>query len=239
MSELKRALSKILKVLFPNRCSICGEVIELDTQLCDNCTELPVIEPPLCEFCGSSKEACNCKKRKNEFKQIAAPYYYTDSIVIAIHRFKNSDMPFLAKRLGEDVAKCVIGNYGNIDFDMITFVPLRHFRECKRGYNQSELLADIVSDKINVEVFNLLVKVRYTGVQHHKKAAQRAADVFGSYDVIDEYKNQLDGKTILLIDDVKTTGSTLNECAKMLKIYGANSVYCAAVAVTKKTDKNK
>lgn len=239
MKELKQALYKISKALFPNRCSVCGEVIELDAQVCDKCIKLPVIEPPLCECCGSSKDDCTCKQHKNEFKQIVAPYYYTDSLVIAIHRFKNSEMPFLAKRLGADMAKCVVENYSDIDFDMITFVPLRHFHKCKRGYNQSELLADVVSDKIGVDVFDLLNKVRYTGVQHHKKAAQRAADVFGSYDVMDEYKNQLVGKTILLIDDVKTTGSTLNECAKMLKIYGAKDVYCAAVAVTKKIDKNK
>lgn len=235
MNEIKKALIQLSKALFPNRCPVCGEVIALDAQLCDSCKTLPIIKPPLCEYCGASKADCACKKHKNEFKQIVSPYYYTDSLVIAIHRFKNSDMPFLAKRLGKDMAKCISENYADIPFDMITYVPLRSFHERKRGYNQSAILADVVSAHMHAEVHNMLVKVRYTGVQHYKKAAQRAADVFGSYDVVDEYKNQLDGKIILLIDDVKTTGSTLNECAKMLKIYGAKSVYCAAVAVTKKT----
>lgn len=235
MNEIKNALKQLSKALFPNRCPVCGEVIALDAQLCDKCKELPIIKPPFCEYCGASEIDCVCKKHKNEFKQIVAPYYYTDSLVMAIHRFKNSDMPFLTKRLGEDMAKCIEENYADISFDWITYVPLRSFHERKRGYNQSELLAQVVSEYINVGVYSLLVKVRYTGVQHHKKAAQRAADVFGSYDVLDEYKNQINGKTVLLIDDVKTTGSTLNECAKMLKIYGAKSVYCATVAVTKKT----
>lgn len=239
MNELKNALKMLSKALFPNRCAVCGEVIELDSDVCENCKKLPIIKAPLCEYCGASEIDCVCKKHKNEFKQIVAPYYYTDSLVMAIHRFKNNDMPFLAKRLGADMADCVIENYSDIDFDMVAYVPLRPFHKRKRGYNQSELLAEVLSDKINVDVYNLLTKVRYTGVQHHKKAAQRAADVFGSYDVTDEYKNRLDGKTILLIDDVKTTGSTLNECAKMLKIYGAKSVYCATVAVTKRDRKNK
>lgn len=239
MNELKNALKKLSKALFPNRCSVCGEVIELDSDICINCRELPLIKAPLCEYCGASKNDCVCRKHKNEFKQIVAPYYYTDSLVMAIHRFKNNDMPFLAKRLGTDMAECVIENYCDIVFDMITYVPLRSFHERKRGYNQSELLAEVLSDRINVNVYNLLIKVRYTGVQHHKKAVRRAADIFGSYDVAEEYKTQLNGKTILLIDDVKTTGSTLNECAKMLKIYGAKAVYCAAVAITKKNSKSE
>lgn len=232
MSVIKSALLALSKALFPNRCEICGEVIELDKSLCDNCESIQKIKQPLCEFCGCSEDDCNCKKHKNEYKRIVAPYYYRDSIVTAIHRFKNSDMPFLAKKLGNDMSECVKENYSDISFDMITFVPLRDFHERKRGYNQAEILASKVSQNSGVPVFSLLSKVRYTGVQHHKSARKRKADVFGAYDVCDEYKAELGDKTILLIDDVKTTGSTLNECAKMLKIYGAKAVYCVSAAIT-------
>ncbi|MCH5320782.1 MAG: ComF family protein [Eubacterium sp.] len=232
MSELKSALSALSKAIFPNRCELCGEVIELDETVCSDCKNPPIIKAPLCEFCGASKDECNCKKHKNEYKQIVAPYYYKDTLVPAIHRFKNGDMPFLANKLGDDIAKCISEHYSDLAFDMITFVPLRNFHERKRGFNQSELLANRVSKHINAPVISLLKKVRYTGVQHHKSAMERKADIFGAYDVADDYKNGLDGKTILLIDDVKTTGATLNECAKMLKIYGVKAVYCSAVAIT-------
>lgn len=237
MNIFKSAVNSFSKALFPNRCQLCGEVIELGRTVCHSCENPPVIKPPLCEYCGASKADCFCKKHKNEYKRIVAPYYYKECIVTSVHRFKNSDMPFLVNRLGNDVYNCIKDNYSDIGFDAAAYVPLRDFHERVRGFNQSELLAEYVAEKMNITVLPLLVKVRYTGVQHRKTAAQRKADVFGSYDVADEYKTKLDGKTILLIDDVKTTGSTLGECAKMLKIYGAKAVYCAAVAITNSVHK--
>ena len=232
MSVFKSALDSFSKALFPNRCSLCGEVIELDETECEACKNLPTIKAPLCDYCGASKDECRCKEHKNEYKKIIAPYYYRDSLITAIHRFKNNDMPFLVNRLGADMYDCIKDNYSDISFDAITYIPLRDIHERKRGFNQSELLAENIGDKMNVPVLPLLDKVRYTGVQHHKSAQERKADVFGSYDVSDDYKRELSDKTILLIDDVKTTGSTLNECAKMLKIYGAEAVYCAVAAIT-------
>lgn len=232
MSELKSALSALSKAIFPNRCELCGEVIELDEKVCCKCKNPPVIKAPFCEFCGASKEECNCKKNKNEYKRIISPYYYTDSLVPAIHRFKNGGMPFLAERFTADLAKCISEHYSDVSYDVITFVPIRDFQKRKRGFNQSQLLSEKVAEKINVPVASILKKIRYTGVQHYKSAMERKADIFGAYDVVDDYKDSLECKTILLIDDVKTTGATLNECSKMLKIYGAKEVYCAVVAIT-------
>ena len=143
-------------------------------------------------------------------------------------------MPQLADNMAREMYSVIQKEYSDIEFDCITFVPLRKLRQTKRGFNQSRLIAQSLAKLMNVDVIELLSKVRYTGVQHHKSAQERRADVFGSYDVVDEYKYKLDGKTILLIDDVKTTGSTLGECAKMLKIYGAKAVYASTFAVTKK-----
>lgn len=238
MNDFLSALNTFSKALFPNRCELCGEVIELDKKLCDNCLDAPVISDPLCKFCGCSEADCTCKKHKNEYKRIVAPYYYRDVIVSAIHRFKDDEMPFLSNKLAKDMYDCVLREYSDIEFDLITYVPLRKLKQQKRGFNQSALLAERISKLMNVPVSPLLVKTRYTGIQHHKTAAERKAAAFGSYDVAKKYKNELEGKNILLIDDVKTTGSTLNECAKMLKIYSAKSVYCAVAAITCQ-DKNK
>ncbi|MCD7796675.1 MAG: hypothetical protein LUG95_03415 [Clostridiales bacterium] len=86
----------------------------------------------------------------------------------------------------------------------------------------------------------LLVKVEHTKPQKKLSARRRKVNLYGAFDVID--KEYVEGKTILLIDDVKTTGSTLNECTKMLKIYGAKAVYCATLAIVEpksKKDKDK
>lgn len=146
-------------------------------------------------------------------------------------------MPFLSKQFSSDMLKVIEECYDDISFDYITCVPLRKFKEFIRGFNQSKLIASDIAKVLDVPFIDCLLKTRYTGVQHHKSAAQRKADVFGAYDVKDEYKPLIDGKTILLIDDVKTTASTLNECAKMLNIYNAKAVYVSTLAITKKDKK--
>lgn len=238
MNNFLIAVKRLSKVLFTNRCKLCGDVTELDREFCENCEVKEKIPENRCKHCGCAKDDCTCKKHKNEYKQIVAPYYYEDSVVRAVHNFKDNDMPFLAEHMANEMAKEIKKYYSEITFDCITFVPLRKFHTLKRGFNQSELLADELSKILNVKSAPLLSKVRYTGVQHHKTARQRAADTYGAYDVLDDFKDKLSEKTILLVDDVKTTGSTLNECAKMLKIYGAGAVYCTSFAITKK-EKNK
>lgn len=226
-------------VFFTNRCELCGEVIEFNERRCQSCNKLTKIKPPYCEYCGYSKDDCVCKKHKNEYKQIVAPYYYENSVVSAVHNLKNRDMPFLAKGHAKQMADVILQTYGDVNFDYITFVPFRPLHKLKRGFNQAELLANELSKYINAPCVCLLKKVRYTGVQHKKTKQQRQAGVFGAFDVCKDYKNKLNGKTVLLVDDVKTTGSTLNECAKMLKIYSANAVYCASFALTRLDRKDK
>lgn len=237
MSIIKGVLKQFSDFLFCKRCRICGEVVEIDCDLCDECKAVKPIENPRCMHCGCSKNDCICKNKKNEYKQIIAVYYYKDSIVRAVSNLKNNDMPFLAENMADEIYSLVKEEYKDIKFDFVTYVPLRKLHQAKRGFNQSQLIADALSKQMGVESLKLLSKIRYTGVQHHKSARERRADVFGAYDVVDEYKYKLENKNVLLIDDVKTTGSTLSECAKMLKIYGCKSVYAATFALTKKKNK--
>lgn len=234
MNYIFKALSN---AAFTKRCRICGSVIEINKELCDDCFGLEKIGEPYCCFCGCNKDDCTCHKKKNEFSNIAAPYYYDDSIIRAVHNFKSNDMPFLSKGIAESIYDTISSRYGDIVFDYVTFVPLRRFHMRARGYNQSQLIANEISAMLDVPCADMLLKVRYTGVQHHKNEMKRKADLFGAFDVSDKFKPALDGKKILLIDDVKTTGATLNECAKMLKIYGACEVDCAVFAVTRKNKK--
>lgn len=237
MNDFIIALKRFSKLFFPNRCEFCGDVIEFNKTICDDCEKLPKIISPTCDNCGSSKDDCKCKNKKNEFKMITAPYYYKDKVVIAIHRYKDSDMKFLAERFSRDIAEGVKNKLADVSFDAVTFVPMRLWDERKRGYNQSKILAEKISKIISVPVENLLVKTERTKPQKRSTARERKVNVFGVFDIPD--KELVNGKTILLVDDVKTTGSTLNECAKMLKIYGAKEVYCAVLAVVNNKDKKE
>ncbi|MCM1285305.1 MAG: double zinc ribbon domain-containing protein [Acetobacter sp.] len=232
MNHLLKVLSK---AVFTNRCALCGEVIELDDYLCNDCANAPRITEPICESCGCNTDDCHCKKNKNEYKKIVAPFYYCDTLVPAIHRFKESDMPFIAEYMGKEMAKSVKKYYSDIEFDYITYVPMNEFKKKYKGYNQAELLANEISKCLKIETEEFIYKSHYTKELHKSKTGtKRSAIVYGTFDIYEDYKNELKDKIILLVDDVKTTGATLNECAKMLNIYGAKAVYCVSCAVTKK-----
>ena len=229
ISDFKIAINKFLDIIFTKRCEFCGEIIEHDEVICSDCKKLPINKAPLCESCGVSKEICRCRKNKHEYKRIAAPYLYEKSVKTAIHNFKTSSMPFLSKRLAVDIAKCVKENYNDIKFDYITFVPMSKKTFKKREYNQAYLLAKEISNLLDVELIDILVKVMKTKQQKSLSAKERKVNVYGAFDLRD--KGIVKDKTFLIIDDVKTTGSTLNECSKMLNIYGAKAVYAATLAV--------
>ena len=228
---IKQAINKLLYAVFPRRCELCGNIVALDIQRCDECLNLPKIIGDVCKSCGSAKADCNCKKNKNEYKQIVAPYYYKDYTVCCVHRFKFNDYQELCVAMGNDITACVNERYQDIDFDCVTCVPLSKKRLKKRGYNQAQLLAQQISKQTGIEYKDLLYKRFDNKSQRTQSQRERKVNVYGAYDLIDGV--DVTDKTILLIDDVKTTGSTLNECAKMLKIYGASQVYCAAFAITK------
>lgn len=93
------------------------------------------------------------------------------------------------------------------------------------------------AERINGEIcLKSLNKIRETETQRGASAKERRVNLFGAFDLVDGF--DIDGKTVLLVDDVKTTGSTLNECSEILKAYGAKAVYCSVFAVTKRKKKN-
>lgn len=225
---------KIKILLFPNRCRICGEVIEFDKSVCDECKNLPVINPPFCEKCGCNKADCVCKKRKKrtkEYKSVIAPYYYQDSIKKGVLNFKMKEMPKLAKSYGYEISKVVKEYYGIIDFDFVTFIPMRKSDIVDRGYNQSKLLAEVVSENCNIPLVDALCKTRKTKKQKRQHGDERFVNMYNAFKIKDDV-DVTDAK-VLLIDDVKTTGATLSSAALTLKAYGAKEVYCATFAITK------
>ena len=126
---------------------------------------------------------------------------------------------------------CFEEHYSKISFDCVTDVPLHRKSLRKRGFNQSQLLAKDLALKLNLEYKSILKKVVDNNIQHKESAKNRKMNVYGAYDL--KKGVNVDGKTILLVDDIKTTGATLNECAKMLLLGGAEEVYAITYSVTK------
>ena len=166
------------------------------------------------------------------FDGVTAPFYYEDGIETGILRLKLGGKPFLANHFAKDMAEFVCKDFKSVRFDYITFVPLTPFQKQNRAYNQSEVLANELGKRLNLPVKTVLEKLFENDTQHRASQNRRIGNVLGVYDVVENA--DVKDKIILLVDDIKTTGATLNECAKILKIRGAHKVYGVTVAMTGK-----
>lgn len=242
MNKFKRIFTEtILWLFFTNRCKYCGEILEKGEEICKECSEnLPEIKGEKCKYCGAEKSRCDCKKHKLGYDGITSPFYYEDCIKECITRFKFSKKILFGNILAHHMAAAVREDFSQKSFDFICYVPFSRKQKLFRAYNQSEILAENLSHELNLPLRKVLIKLFDTRTQHKMNVTRRKGNVFGVYDV----KNSADikGKTILLVDDVKTSGSTLDDCAYILKIRGAKEVYCVTAAlagVKKKEEKTE
>ncbi len=226
---MNHVLEWVETMLFPNRCCLCGKVITMGGHMCLNCTnDAPYVLPPICGCCGRGASVCTCKNRRRTFERCVMPFYYDKQVHTAIGILKNQGYISTVKGLAAEMAELLRREYGGIPFDYITPVPLHPTDLRRRGFNQSELLAQSLSDLTEIPLKILLEKIFTTPPQKELSSLRREANLFGAFNVLPQWN--LNDKVILLVDDVITTGSTLNECAKMLKIAGAKEVYAITVA---------
>lgn len=239
MNDLKPVGQFVRSIFFPQCCAFCNTLIEPDEFVCDKCkSNLPFIKEETCPKCGREKEFCSCTKSQEHFYDgIAAPFYFEDGVRKAVLRFKFGGEKYIAEPLADYMAACFRKKYNETRFDCIAFVPMEEKKQRLRGFNQSKELAVFLSRKLNIRTADgLIYKYCGTDTQHDLNYIERTGNIFGSFDI--KNSEDLNGKNVLLVDDIKTTGSTLDECAKMLKLYGADKVFCLTAAVVKsKIDK--
>lgn len=217
--------------VYPDRCALCDDVIEYRSKVCMNCrTNVDVIRGDRCRHCGFPLKECNCKGRSTFYGGITAPFRYEGTVRGSIHRWKYSDDAHSTDFFAEMTAAAVRESFSDIDFDFVTFVPQTADEKAERGYNQGEKLACSVAQRLDLSVENVLFKLFGTERQHDLDFRLKSGNVFGVFDCTDT--DMIKNKKILIVDDVKTSGRTLNECAKMLRLYDAAEVYCAVIAVT-------
>lgn len=213
----------ILDLLFPKKCILCRNLLNKnETDLCHSCRQ----------------NAPDFSSGKNNIPFVAgwtAVWYYRDHVKKSIQRYKFRNARSYANAYGRFLALRI--QQMQVDFDCITWVPVSFRRKFQRGYDQVELLAKAVSKELSIPLCPTLKKVRHTRTQSGlRDASQRKANVLGAYRSLPDC--QLAGKTVLLLDDVITTGATASECAKVLLSAGAKEIYCAAVA-SAHNDKHK
>ena len=207
----------VLDLLFPPRCAFCRALLKKgETGMCAAC------EKNLPYTSGGGRQ-------KGDFVEACvAPLYYEGTVREALLRYKFDGATANASLFGRLLADCVRENLAG-RYDLISWVPLSGRRLRERGYDQAMLLALAAALELSDVAVETLRKVSDVPPQSGTgDAAARRANISGAYEVCDPALTE--GKRILLIDDIVTTGATLSECARMLGLSGAESVVCAAVA---------
>ncbi len=237
---LSLLVSSFLDVLFPPLCHLCKAPLPDtgDLHLCSRCREkAPPIVSPLCPVCGvpfrtedGIDHACGaCSTTHPSFTCARSAMLFEGSVRELIHRFKYDRKVQLRRPLGLLAAELLRGFNEEITPDLIIPVPLHVRRLRERGFNQAVLIGEILSRQWHLPLSrNNLRRIRWTEPQIHLSADERVSNVRNAFAVADP--EILQGKRILLVDDVYTTGSTVIECAKVLKRAHVAAVFVVTVA---------
>ena len=241
----------ILDLLFPKYCVNCSQEGEW---LCFECNQkvVPVVSQ-ICPKCEKlSENGCyhkNCAKEKSLTGIICSAYFKEGPIREMIHNLKYNGVAELAGPLSELMAKALQDNFHFPIFNsqlvsnfhskklktvncelktILTFVPMHWSRQAKRGYNQAEILARAVGAKTGIEVLEMLKKSKQTKRQAELSGNRRRKNLQGTFEL--KTSTNIKNRKIIIVDDVATTGATLNECAAVLKASGAKEVWGLVVS---------
>lgn len=228
-------LERIVSFFYPRRCIFCNAILGSGEELCGQCEKsLPYVKDGVCRVCGKPPDSCSCAAHPARYARCVAPLYYEGLARAGVCNLKFNGKRGRAGQLALLAAKTVRKEYAGVRFDLATAVPMTRRETQSRGYNQSEVFCRALCRLLGIRYAALLRKPLDTKPQRSCGAEQRWRNVAGIFSAA--RGACLKGKTILLADDVTTTGATLSECAGVLKAAGAKEVYCVVMAATRKRE---
>ena len=241
-----KLFKSLLDIIYPPRCLICkvfawDDRIDIDgvkVSICKGCyANFQPVSSPLCPICGrpfmsgiDKDHICEeCLRKRPYYDAAAAPYLYEGAVRTAIYQFKYGCKRTMGDALGPLLARFA-KTWTHQANDFLTVpVPLHAKRLRNRGFNQSLLLSAHVARRLQSDLdFLSLKRIKYTLPQTGLKRDERRKNVWRAFQVVQPavFKK----RDILLVDDVATTGNTLNECARVLKRAGGRKVFCLVLA---------
>jgi len=231
-------LRYVLNWIYPEKCVLCRKTLPINNHfggICADChKDIPFIKPPRCIICGRHTEnsdiCVDCTHMSYAFEKGYSVFEY-ENVKESIHRFKYEGIKDIGKAFSHLMVRFV--EYSNMDInniDVIMPVPLYKEKLRKRGFNQSELLALGIGEAFGIEVDKTsLLRIHETRPQSLLDVSERKKNVKGAFKVMDE--KAVFNKTVLLVDDIFTSGATLNECSEVLLRGGVSSVQVFALSL--------
>lgn len=222
MSKIIEFFNSILDIIFPPRCIVCNRNTAKDPEckICDSCINI------------LNDYKLNRSIRDKDGHEIGMGILRYDGLA----RFLTHKLKFkkdkrvaavLAEVIYDDVKKFCSRHHANY----IVPIPIHPARLKERGFNQSELIAKILGKRLNIIVRNdLIERTRLTSPQSLLKGSEKRANVKGSFGIINNF--EIEGKDIILFDDIYTTGSTIEECSKLLIEHNTRKVYFLSVNIS-------
>ena len=234
MAHKKMIRAGLTQLLYPLRCPVCdGIVVPAGEKICLECLKkLKLLTPPWCAKCGKKLaeegEFCSdCRKREHRFVRGRALYEY-ESAALPIYRFKYGGRREYADFFGEQTAEYLGGFIRGVRPDALIPIPLHRRRKTERGYNQAQLLAEEVGGYLDLPVrSDILVREKNTSPLKYQNPEERQNKLKKAFNIA---QNDVKLKRVILVDDIYTTGSTMDEAAVTLREGGVEEVFFIALA---------
>lgn len=222
-------LERFWDIIFPKKCINCKRE---GSYLCEDCLSLVEINPHrycLCERLEKKDKCENCKEKKLD-KILSAASFNNKIVKEAVHKFKYGYIKELARPLSLLILIHLQTINADIDKSFVFVpIPLSDKKKRRRGFNQSEEMGKVLSEATGIPLFSdALVKIKETKPQMELKRKERIENLKNCFKI--KNKENIENKTVLLLDDVYTTGATMEECSKILKQSGAEKVWGITVA---------
>lgn len=233
----KFLLDELLEITLPRICFACNHDIEsyFKEPLCIECyKKLNFIESIYCRYCGRKLDGGNtcyqCSRTNhNNFLFLRSVFMYNDHISSLIIAYKYHNYKYLYKWFSQKMYEKFLNYYEFKGYDSITYIPLSPKRLKERGYNQTEIIAKELSNKTGITFLkDVAIKIKDTKSQVELSKEKRLNNLKDAFKVVN--KDKIYGRNIIVIDDVATTMSTLNEFSKVLKESGAKNIACFTIA---------
>ncbi|MGE5328926.1 MAG: ComF family protein [Deltaproteobacteria bacterium] len=241
LKAIQTGINLVLNLFFPPRCSFCSNIMDWSSRneevVCPDClVQTSFVDTQSCIHCGKSLEkqsSCSCglDSQKLYYDKVYSACEYEGITREGLLDFKFSGRKELARVFAWFIIK-KLQMTNEKTFDIIISVPIHKTSFKERRYNQSELIAEHIAKYYSKQlVKNNLIKTKETLMQSKLNKNDRSQNIKDAFEVV--LKDEVKGKNILLIDDILTTGATVNECSKVLKQNGAKQIIVATVATGK------